>query len=105
LHPFQAFTHSRFLCFTGLGEIAHAAGVGVRALMRGVEKRVGVSPARYLLHWRLDRARAELLDAAPGTVSITEIAMRWGFGNLGDFAARYRGRFGELPRATLRRSR
>jgi AraC-like DNA-binding protein len=88
-----------------LGEIAQAAGVGVRALMRGFEKRLGVSPMRYLLHWRLDRARADLLDAEPGARTVTDIAMRWGFGNLGDFAARYRSRFGELPRATLQRSR
>src|SRR5262245_42681463 len=88
-----------------LGEIAQAAGVGVRALMRGFEKRVGVSPMRYLLRWRLDRVRADLLDAAPGTSTVTDIALRWGFGNLGDFAARYRDRFGELPRATLQRSR
>ena len=54
-------------CGRTLGEIAQAAGVGVRALMRGFEKRLGVSPVRYLLHWRLDRARGELLDAAPGT--------------------------------------
>ena len=73
--------------------------------MRGFEKRLGVSPVRYLLHWRLDRARGELLDAAPGTGTVTDIALRWGFGNLGDFAARYRSRFGELPRATLQRSR
>jgi len=88
-----------------LGEIAQAAGVGVRALMRGFEKRLGVSPMRYLLHWRLDRARADLLDAAPESSTVTDIALRWGFGNLGDFAARYRSRFGELPRATLQRSR
>jgi transcriptional regulator GlxA family with amidase domain len=74
-------------------------------LMRGFERRLGVSPMRYLLHWRLDRARAELLDAAPGSSTVTDIALRWGFGNLGDFAARYRSRFGELPRATLQRSR
>jgi AraC-like DNA-binding protein len=88
-----------------LGEIAAAAGVGVRALTRGFEKRLGVSPMRYLRQWRLDRVRAELLDAAPGTGSVTDVALRWGFGNLGDFTAHYRGRFGELPRDTLRRSR
>src|SRR5262249_19984806 len=88
-----------------LGQIALAAGVGVRALMRGFEKRLGVSPMRYLLHWRLDRARADLLDAVPDATSVTDIALRWGFGNLGDFAAHYRGRFGELPRATLQRAR
>ena len=99
------YIHANAAQVPTLGEIAQAAGVGVRALMRGFEKRLGVSPVRYLLHWRLDRARADLLDAAPGSGSVTDIALRWGFGNLGDFAARYRSRFGELPRATLQRSR
>jgi len=99
------YIHAHAADVPTLGEIAQAAGVGVRALMRGFERRLGVSPVRYLLHWRLDRARAELLDAAPGSGSVTDIAMRWGFGNLGDFAAQYRSRFGELPRATLQRSR
>jgi len=99
------YIHANAADVPTLGEIAQAAGVGVRALMRGFEKRLGVSPMRYLLQWRLDRARADLLDAAPGTSTVTDIALRWGFGNLGDFAARYRNRFGELPRATLQRSR
>lgn len=83
-----------------LAEVAQAAGIGVRALTRGFEKQQGVSPMRYLQQCRLERARAELLD---GRGSVTEIAYRWGFGNLGDFAARYRERFGEKPSETLRR--
>jgi AraC-like DNA-binding protein len=55
---------------------------------------------RYLQQCRLERARADLLDRR-GTV--TEVAYSWGFGNLGDFSARYRARFGELPNETLRR--
>ena len=54
---------------------------------------------RYLQQCRLERARADLLDAR---ASVTETAYRWGFGNLGDFAARYRERFGEKPSETLR---
>lgn len=99
------YIHAHAAQVPTLGEIARAAGVGVRALMRGFEKRLGVSPMRYLLHWRLDRARADLLDARPDTGTVTDVALRWGFGNLGDFAAQYRSRFGELPRATLRRTR
>jgi AraC-like DNA-binding protein len=83
-----------------LADVARAAGVGVRALTSGFEKKLGVSPMRYLQQCRLERARADLLDAQAG---VTEIAYRWGFGNLGDFAARYRERFGEKPSETLRR--
>jgi len=97
-----AFIHAHADQVLTLAQIAQAAGVGVRALARGFEKRVGLSPMRYLLRCRLDRARADLLDAGRGA-SVTDIALRWGFGNLGDFAARYRERFGELPRQSLRR--
>lgn len=83
-----------------LADVASAAGVGARALTRGFEKRMGISPMRYLQQCRLERARADLLD---GRASVTEIAYRWGFGNLGDFAARYRERFGEKPSETRRR--
>jgi AraC-like DNA-binding protein len=99
------YIHAHAADVPTLGEIAEAAGVGVRALMRGFERRLGVSPVRYLLHWRLDRARADLLDSSPGARTVTDVALRWGFGNLGDFAAHYRCRFGELPRTTLQRAR
>jgi len=84
-----------------LADVARATGVGMRALTRGFEKRLGTSPMRYLQQCRLERARGELLD---GRGSVTDIAYRWGFGNLGDFAACYRERYGERPSETLRRS-
>lgn len=83
-----------------LAEVARVAGVGIRALTRGFEKRLGTSPMRYLQQCRLERARTELQD---GRGSVTDIAYRWGFGNLGDFAACYRERYGERPSETLRR--
>lgn len=83
-----------------LADVAEAAGVGVRARTRGFERRLGISPRRYLQKYRLEHARADLLDAR---ASVTETAYRWGFGNLGDFAATYRERYGENPSDTLRR--
>lgn len=85
-----------------LQDIARAAGVGIRALTRGFERRLGTSPMRYLTQCRLERARADLQD---GHGAVTDIAYRWGFGNLGDFAARYRERYGEKPSETLRRGK
>jgi AraC-like DNA-binding protein len=85
-----------------LGDIARGAGVGVRALSRGFERRLGTSPMRYLQQRRLERARSDLLD---GNGNVTEIAYRWGFSNLGDFAIRYRQHFGERPSQTLRGAR
>jgi AraC-like DNA-binding protein len=36
---------------------------------------------------------------------VHDVATRWGFWNLGEFAADYRRQFGELPSETLRRTR
>lgn len=85
-----------------LGDLARSAGVGVRTLSRGFERRLGVSPIRYLHQRRLERARSDLLD---GRDSVTSVAYRWGFANLGDFSSTYRERFGELPSETLRSAR
>ena len=53
---------------------------------------------------RLERARAELLAGGDG-VSVTTVAMAWGFTHLGKFSNDYRARFGELPSQTLRHAR
>jgi AraC-like DNA-binding protein len=95
------FIHAHVQEQPTLGDIAAAAGVGVRALARGFEKWMGVSPMRYAVQCRLDAARAELQDRGDAT-NVTHTALRWGFTNLGDFAASYRLRFGELPSKTLR---
>jgi AraC-like DNA-binding protein len=58
----------------------------------------------YLRNRRLDRAREELLDAVPvDGVTVTEVAYRWGFRHLSNFAVLYRQRWGESPSETLRR--
>jgi AraC-like DNA-binding protein len=85
-----------------LGDLARASGVGIRALSRAFERRLGTSPMRYLQQRRLERARSDLLD---GMGNVTAVALQWGFSNLGDFAKAYRARFGELPRQTRDRGK
>ncbi|HSV51549.1 MAG TPA: helix-turn-helix transcriptional regulator [Burkholderiaceae bacterium] len=88
-----------------LAEIAAAAGVGARALALGFKRHLRMSPMRYLLQCRLDGVR-EALQRQGDRHTVTDLAFAWGFFNLGDFAARYRERFGELPHETrLRRTR
>jgi AraC-like DNA-binding protein len=94
------YIHAHAAEVPSVGEIAAAAGVGVRALARGFERHFGVSPQRYLQQYRLDRVREALRSAAPG-VTVTAVAAEWGFWQLGSFAARYRERFGESPSQTL----
>jgi AraC-like DNA-binding protein len=96
------FIHENAAELPSLSEISQAAGVGARALTLSFNKYLAMSPMRYLLQCRLDGVRAELLmHRELGMVTTT--AFKWGFFNLGLFAARYRERFGELPHETLRR--
>ena len=62
-----------------------------------------MGPKRYLLLRRLNLAQRTLRDAAPDATTVTDIATRYGFWQLGRFAVEYQSLFGELPSATLRR--
>jgi AraC-like DNA-binding protein len=93
-HPDRALT---------VGEIAAAAGCSVRALQQGFRRQLDTTPLEHVRRVRLHEVRAELLDADAAERGVTEIARRWGFGNLGRFAAAYRAEFGENPTATLHR--
>jgi AraC-like DNA-binding protein len=94
------YIHAHAAELPTIAEIAAACGVGVRALARGFEKHLGTSPLRYMQDYRLDRVREQLLAAGDG-MTVTRIALDWGFLHLGGFAARYRERFGESPSQTL----
>jgi AraC-like DNA-binding protein len=85
-----------------LAELAHTAGTTARALQRGFKEAVGMPPTAYVRAVRLDRVHDELRSAA-GPVSVTDVAMKWGFFHLGRFAQQYRERFGVLPSQTARR--
>jgi AraC family ethanolamine operon transcriptional activator len=88
-----------------LADLCAIAGVGERALEYGFREQLGLPPGRYLRLRRLSRVRRELRAAAPGTTRITDVAMRWGFWQLGRFASEYRALFGERPSETLARRR
>jgi transcriptional regulator GlxA family with amidase domain len=64
---------------------------------------LGVSPARYLMLLRLNKARAAPRCAVPSTSSVAEVARNHQFLELGRFAVMYRTTFGESPSATLQR--
>jgi len=82
--------------------ICRAAGVSPRTLARAFHAIHGVPPFHYLCALRLAQARQVLLSGDDATV--TEVAMRFGFRELGRFAALYRKEFGESPSATLQRA-
>lgn len=49
------------------------------------------------------RARNELIHGDPDVLTVSAVAVRWGFGHLGRFGAAYQERYGEPPSRTLRR--
>lgn len=85
-------------------ELAAAVGVPLRTLQLAFQRSRGYSPSAFLRRCRLDLARRRLLEPRPGE-TVTTVAMDCGFAHLGDFARRYRERFGEGPGETLRRAR
>ena len=84
-------------------DLAHAAGCSQRTLRRAFNERFGVGPKSYLLARRLTGVRRELRSADPETTIIADVANRWGFWHMGQFAADYRLFFSELPSTTLGR--
>jgi AraC-like DNA-binding protein len=78
-------------------------GVAERTLRMCCAEFLGVSPMRYILLQRLNKARAALRYADPSTSSVAEVARNHQFLELGRFAVTYRTTFGESPSATLQR--
>jgi AraC-like DNA-binding protein len=86
-----------------IAEIAHAVGVGPRALQGAFRATYDATPRQVLAEIRLEKARARLM--APGEErTVTDAALASGFAHFGRFAAAYRERYGELPSETLRRA-
>lgn len=84
-------------------DVAEAAGVSLRTLQSFFAEDLQQSPSAFVRNRRLERARAELADAPPGSgITVTQVANRWGFTHLGRFATTYHQRFGEPPSHTLR---
>jgi AraC family ethanolamine operon transcriptional activator len=86
-------------------ELAKAVGVSRRVLERGFQETVGVSPQRYLRWNRLNHLYRTLRGAHSPEATVTELALHWGFTELGRMAGEYRQLFGELPSETLDRDR
>ena len=84
-----------------IAELSRIAGVSERTLRAAFHNVAGVSPKQHVTRQRLQAARAALRAAEPGT-TVTDIAMSYGFLELGRFAGRYRNTFGEAPSWTLR---
>jgi AraC-like DNA-binding protein len=83
-----------------VSDVAAHLGVSIRSLQAGFRQWRGTQPHLVLRDIRLRCAREDL---RLGEASVTEVAMRYGFANLGRFSGYYRSAFGEHPSTTRRR--
>jgi len=82
-------------------EVASLSGMGRRTLEYAFRDRLGVSPKAFINAQRMILTRRDL-RARAGDIPIADIANRWGFWHMGQFARDYSRQFGELPSQTHR---
>ena len=83
-----------------VADLCQAAGVSERTLRNAFQSIYGVSPIRFLNARRLHQVRRALRREP--NAGVTEVAVRYGVGNVGRFAVEYRQLFGESPSQTRR---
>lgn len=83
-----------------LSDLCSATGVSERTVRNAFQSLYHLSPIRFLHLRRMHQVRRALRSSP--VASVTDAALRFGFGNLGRFAVEYRQIFGESPSQTLR---
>jgi AraC-like DNA-binding protein len=76
-------------------DLARLSHVSQRALQEGFRRFVGMSIVAYQRQVRLERAYEVLRQRGSG--SVTEVALRFGFSNVGRFCQYFQGAFGVSP--------
>ena len=86
-----------------LPSIAETLQISERTFRTCCEEQLGIGLHRYLRLHRLKLTRHYLSRSDARTTSVAAVARRYGFLDLGRFAATYHHAFGELPSVTLAR--
>jgi transcriptional regulator GlxA family with amidase domain len=89
---------------TRIPDLSRVLGVEPRQLRRACQAILGVTPVSHLHTLRLSEVRRTLSTQNGAASTITEVASRFGFHELGRFAAAYRAAFGEHPSETRQRT-
>lgn len=87
-----------------LNEVSAILGVSPRLLRECCRTHLGLSPSGYRRRRAMQQVHRALRSADAGAASVSAVAARNGFRDLGRFAGRYRALYGELPSATRRRT-
>ncbi|PHS37340.1 MAG: hypothetical protein COB07_10885 [Sulfurovum sp.] len=76
--------------------------IGGSQVYNAFKKEYGITPKKYLKILRFNAIKKELLLADPKSVTISGIARKYHFVQMGHFAEGYKQQFGETPSQTLR---
>jgi AraC family transcriptional regulator, ethanolamine operon transcriptional activator len=87
-----------------IGDLCRIARASERTLDYAFMERFGLSPALYMKVQRLNGARRDLCGEHEPSMNIADVANKWGFWHLGQFARDYRNWFCELPSATYKKA-
>ena len=87
-----------------IATLSRTLGVSDRYLRNVFQSVHGLSTHQYLRLLKLSRARRALMSARSPTVTVTNVAIRHGFREMGRFSVEYREMFGESPSVTLRQA-
>jgi AraC-like DNA-binding protein len=90
--------------FLGIARMSAALGVSERSLRACCKEHLAMGPNRYRHLCAMQQVHRALRSGNPDTASVSTVAERYGFRDLGRLAASYRVLYGELPSATLRRA-
>lgn len=86
-----------------IDDICKHSYVSRRALQNCFERITGASPGAFMKAQRLNSVRRELLNLCPNEhARIGDVAARWGFWHLSQFANDYKRLFAESPSDTVR---
>ncbi|WP_186453793.1 helix-turn-helix domain-containing protein [Denitratisoma sp. DHT3] len=86
----------------GVASIAAALGLSTRHVHTLMEA-TGKTLSRYILEQRLEQCMKALGNPLLAHLTITEIALQWGFNDMSHFSRVFRGRYGESPRTRRQR--
>lgn len=98
----EAYLRAHFDSPMRISTVSRMAGLSERGLRDAFYSVHGMSPKQWLLAERLKQVRSVLSRRESAPISVTGAATRYGFYELGRFAATYKEAFGEVPSQTLR---
>ncbi len=102
VHRVEAYLRANFDSPMRVSTLSRLAGISERGLRDAFYSVHGMSPKQWILAERLKHVHSILSRGESAPINVTGAATRYGFYELGRFAATYKEAFGEVPSETLR---